>query len=76
MEANIPTPKRETDKPFLMPVEDTFSISGRGTVATGRIEMGQLKTLQKSFPPNFWKCRKYVKPLNYSRKARIVNRNY
>jgi elongation factor Tu len=36
----IPTPKRDTDKPFLMPVEDVFSISGRGTVGTGRIERG------------------------------------
>jgi len=36
----IPTPPRETDKPFLMPVEDVFSITGRGTVATGRIERG------------------------------------
>lgn len=44
MEASIPVPKRETEKPFLMPVEDTFSISGRGTVATGRIEQGCLKT--------------------------------
>ena len=40
VEANIPTPKRETDKPFLMPVEDIFSISGRGTVCSGRIEQG------------------------------------
>jgi len=39
----IPTPAREVDKPFLMPVEDIFSISGRGTVATGRIERGQIK---------------------------------
>src|SRR5690554_7794774 len=39
----IPTPERETDKPFLMPVEDVFSITGRGTVATGRIERGTLK---------------------------------
>eukprot|EP00595_Chromulina_sp_UTEXLB2642_P000926 CAMPEP_0196761408 /NCGR_PEP_ID=MMETSP1095-20130614/639_1 /TAXON_ID=96789 ORGANISM="Chromulina nebulosa, Strain UTEXLB2642" /NCGR_SAMPLE_ID=MMETSP1095 /ASSEMBLY_ACC=CAM_ASM_000446 /LENGTH=305 /DNA_ID=CAMNT_0042110921 /DNA_START=338 /DNA_END=1255 /DNA_ORIENTATION=+ len=44
VEATIPTPKRELDKPFLMPVEDTFSISGRGTVATGRIEQGSIKT--------------------------------
>ncbi len=36
----IPTPARETDKPFLMPVEDIFTIQGRGTVATGRIERG------------------------------------
>lgn len=39
----IPTPQRETDKPFLMPVEDVFTITGRGTVATGRIERGSLK---------------------------------
>ena len=36
----IPTPQRETDKPFLLPVEDVFTISGRGTVATGRVERG------------------------------------
>jgi len=40
----IPEPQREIDKPFLMPVEDVFSITGRGTVATGRIERGQLHT--------------------------------
>jgi elongation factor Tu len=39
----IPTPQRETDKPFMMPVEDVFSITGRGTVATGRVERGQVK---------------------------------
>ena len=39
----IPEPLRETDKPFLMPVEDVFTISGRGTVATGRVERGMLK---------------------------------
>jgi elongation factor Tu len=39
----IPTPKREIDKPFLMPVEDVFSITGRGTVATGRVERGTIK---------------------------------
>ncbi|WP_146553685.1 elongation factor Tu [Rummeliibacillus sp. SL167] len=39
----IPTPERQTDKPFMMPVEDVFSITGRGTVATGRVERGQLK---------------------------------
>jgi elongation factor Tu len=39
----IPTPEREKDKPFLMPIEDIFSISGRGTVVTGRIERGQVK---------------------------------
>jgi len=39
----IPTPEREVDKPFLMPVEDVFTITGRGTVATGRVERGMLK---------------------------------
>ena len=39
----IPTPTRDTDKPFLMPVEDVFTITGRGTVATGRVERGQVK---------------------------------
>ena len=39
----IPTPEREVDKPFMMPVEDVFSITGRGTVATGRVERGRLK---------------------------------
>jgi elongation factor Tu len=39
----IPEPKREVDKPFIMPVEDVFSITGRGTVATGRIERGKIK---------------------------------
>ena len=39
----VPTPERETDKPFLMPVEDVFSITGRGTVATGRVERGTIK---------------------------------
>ena len=40
----IPDPQRDTDKPFLMPVEDVFTITGRGTVATGRVERGQIKT--------------------------------
>jgi elongation factor Tu len=43
VDAYIPTPQRETDKPFLMPVEDVFSITGRGTVATGRVERGIVK---------------------------------
>ena len=42
VDSYIPTPTRDTDKPFLMPVEDVFSITGRGTVATGRVERGQL----------------------------------
>ena len=43
VDANIPEPEREVDKPFLMAVEDVFSITGRGTVATGRIERGKVK---------------------------------
>ena len=43
MDAYIPQPQREVDKPFLMPIEDVFSISGRGTVVTGRIERGKVK---------------------------------
>ncbi|MFD1850708.1 elongation factor Tu [Oceanobacillus bengalensis] len=39
----VPTPERDNDKPFMMPVEDVFSITGRGTVATGRVERGQIK---------------------------------
>jgi len=44
VDSYIPTPPRATDKPFLMPVEDVFGIKGRGTVATGRIERGVIKT--------------------------------
>ena len=44
VDEHIPQPAREVDKPFLMPVEDVFSISGRGTVATGRVESGMIKT--------------------------------
>jgi elongation factor Tu len=43
VDSYIPTPERATDKPFLMPVEDVFTITGRGTVATGRVERGQIK---------------------------------
>jgi len=43
VDSYIPEPKRDTDKPFLMPIEDIFSIEGRGTVATGRVERGMLK---------------------------------
>ncbi|MBQ5951638.1 MAG: elongation factor Tu, partial [Lachnospiraceae bacterium] len=42
VDEHIPTPERDTDKPFLMPVEDVFSITGRGTVATGRVERGTI----------------------------------
>ncbi len=43
VDSYIPIPKRDVDKPFIMPVEDVFSITGRGTVATGRVERGRLK---------------------------------
>lgn len=43
IDSYIPNPERDVDKPFLMPVEDVFSISGRGTVATGRVERGRVK---------------------------------
>jgi elongation factor Tu len=47
LDSYIPEPKREVDKPFLMPVEDVFSITGRGTVATGRIERGVIKVQEE-----------------------------
>jgi elongation factor Tu len=43
----IPTPERETDKPFLMPIEDVFSIKGRGTVVTGRVDRGVIKPMEE-----------------------------
>jgi elongation factor Tu len=56
----IPTPVRETEKPFLMPVEDVFSISGRGTVATGRIERGKVKVGEEVEIVGFSETRKVV----------------
>lgn len=47
VDEKIPTPQREVDKPFLMPIEDVFSIAGRGTVVTGRVERGQIKLNDK-----------------------------
>jgi elongation factor Tu len=47
IDSYIPEPKREIDKPFLMPIEDVFSISGRGTVVTGRVERGKIKVGEK-----------------------------
>jgi len=44
VDEHIPTPERDLDKPFLLPIEDVFSISGRGTVVTGRVERGTIKT--------------------------------
>src|SRR5437667_135552 len=47
LDKNMPIPKREIEKPFLMPVEDVFSITGRGTVATGRIDRGKVKVQEE-----------------------------
>ncbi|RIK01673.1 MAG: elongation factor Tu [Armatimonadetes bacterium] len=47
VDAYIPEPQRDTDKPFLMAVEDVFTITGRGTVATGRVERGQLRSMEE-----------------------------
>src|SRR5438477_3515638 len=47
LDKSIPIPKREIEKPFLMPVEDVFSITGRGTVATGRIDRGKVKVQEE-----------------------------
>jgi elongation factor Tu len=56
----IPEPKRETDKPFLMPVEDVFTITGRGTVVTGRIERGKIKVGEEVEIVGFGETRKTV----------------
>ena len=56
----IPEPVRETDKPFLMPVEDVFSITGRGTVATGRIERGVVKVGEEVAVVGFNSAKKTV----------------
>jgi elongation factor Tu len=47
VDSYIPQPERQTDKPFLMPIEDVFSISGRGTVVTGRVERGRVKVSEE-----------------------------
>jgi elongation factor Tu len=54
----IPTPERPIDQPFLMPIEDVMTISGRGTVVTGRVERGQLKLQDKLKSLDFLKKRK------------------
>jgi elongation factor Tu len=60
VDSYIPEPKRETDKPFLMPVEDVFSITGRGTVATGRVERGIVKVSEEVEIVGFGETRKTV----------------
>ena len=56
----IPLPKRDVDKPFLMPIEDVFSISGRGTVATGRIERGKIQLNDKVQRVGFGETKEFV----------------
>src|SRR5688500_12504695 len=60
LDSYIPQPKREIDKPFLMPVEDVFSITGRGTVATGRIERGVVKVQEEVAMVGFGSDKKTV----------------
>ena len=60
VDKNIPQPARELDKPFLMPIEDIFSISGRGTVVTGRIERGKVKVGEEVEIVGFRETRKTV----------------
>jgi len=60
VDSYIPTPVRDIEKPFLMPVEDVFSISGRGTVATGRIERGKVNTGEEIEIVGFKETRKLV----------------
>ena len=60
LDTYIPEPVRETDKPFLMPVEDVFSITGRGTVATGRIERGKIKVGEEVAVVGFGSAKKTV----------------
>jgi elongation factor Tu len=60
LDAHVPEPVRETDKPFQMPVEDVFSITGRGTVATGRIERGKIKVGEEVALVGFGAAKKSV----------------
>src|SRR5438477_11986582 len=60
VDESVPLPPRETDKPFLMPIEDIFSISGRGTVVTGRIERGKVKVGEEVEIVGFRETRKTV----------------
>ena len=63
VDSYIPTPERATDKPFLMPIEDVFTITGRGTVATGRVERGVLHVCRRS--RNRWINRRKEKSCCY-----------
>jgi len=58
VDKSVPQPARELDKPFLMPIEDIFSIQGRGTVVTGRIERGKVKVGEEAEIVGFRETRK------------------
>jgi elongation factor Tu len=60
LDAYIPIPERDVDKPFLMPVEDVFSITGRGTVATGRVDRGKIKVGEEAQLVGFGSAKKTV----------------
>jgi len=60
VDKSVPQPVRELDKPFLMPIEDIFSIQGRGTVVTGRIERGKIKVGEEAEIVGFRETRKTV----------------
>src|SRR2546430_11573422 len=60
VDKNVPLPARDVDKPFLMPIEDIFSIQGRGTVVTGRIERGKVKVGEEVEIVGFRETRKTV----------------
>jgi elongation factor Tu len=60
VDKNVPMPARSIDRPFLMPIEDIFSISGRGTVVTGRIERGKIKVGEEAEIVGFRETRKTV----------------
>ncbi len=60
LDSYVPLPQREVDKPFLMPIEDVFSISGRGTVVTGRVERGKVKVGEEIEIVGAWPTEKKV----------------
>ena len=60
VDSYVPLPERDIDKPFLMPIEDVFSISGRGTVVTGRVDRGKVKVSEEIEIVGFTETRKKV----------------
>src|SRR6266853_2257900 len=73
VDKSIPQPARELDKPFLMPIEDIFSIQGRGTVVTGRIERGKVKVGEEVEIVGFRETRKTVGVIHRSSKDTVRN---